>query len=215
MADDMNLQEMIEFERYKDSFIVDTNHCQNYVNRKITAGKDIILTVHLPYESLKHWHTIRRKYAEVNSQRTCSYSDILTAFLSKRTGFSIKPENKRIEKRLDRICGLVRGKFVGKNGSQYRKLCQQKAKLGLELCDLVKPTEIQNELLNEKHNSANLEREKNLLQQRYGNIFESLIKAQNTAEDTSTENFMELEQLKSENKILHDYTRKNAQVDHA
>ena len=88
---------------------------------------EVILTVHLPYESLREWGNVRR----VSLVESCSYVQILNEFMYEKTGFKVKDKCQRVEKRLEKACSEVRMKFAGKNGTTYRNLCQKEVKLAL------------------------------------------------------------------------------------
>ena len=47
--------ELLSSERYKNRIHVDTSHCLEYVRRQSVSNKEIIFTVHLPYDGLREW----------------------------------------------------------------------------------------------------------------------------------------------------------------
>ena len=136
--------ELLSSERYKNRIHVDTSHCLEYVRRQSVSNKEIIFTVHLPYDGLREWCGARQKASA--RQIPCSFVDILNAFLFERTGFRVKSNCQRIEERLRKLCSEVNAKFVGKNGTRYRKLCLKESRLYLQLVDLETLSEVENEL---------------------------------------------------------------------
>ena len=101
----------LEFDRFKNSFRVDTDHCLKYVRRQSVLTKNIILTAHLPYDCVRVWCCARR--VALAKQVPCSFIQIFDTFLYDRTGFNCT------------ATAAIKTKFGGKNGAAYRKLCQK------------------------------------------------------------------------------------------
>lgn len=131
MAEDF--RSVVQFERFKERVRVDTNHCARYINRetaKEIAKSTVLLTIHLPCESLRKW-----KDAVIKC--SCGYINILNAFLKDVCGHQVKEDSHRVKKRLETICTTVKRKFVGKNGAAYRKLCESEINMTIKMEELV------------------------------------------------------------------------------
>jgi hypothetical protein len=136
------------FEKDKDHVHIDTCHCLQYTSREVTSDKDIVLTGHLPYDCLREWRGVRDKASA--QEIPCTFVDILNAFPFKLTGFKVKSNCRRVEGRLERLCGEVSSKFGGKNGTTYRKLCLKESRMALQLKDLETLSELENECNDQK-----------------------------------------------------------------
>ena len=198
------LRKLLNFDKFKHLIRVDTKHCIQYIRRQRLSDMEVILTVHLPYESLREWGNVRR----VSLVESCSYVQILNEFMYEKTGFKVKDKCQRVEKRLEKACSEVRMKFAGKNGSTYRKLCQKEVKLALMLNELVTVGEIEAKLEIEKNLNNNLQRDNETLELRCEDLWRDLSEAQK-AERFSSENLSraerKVEELKVENLNLHSY----------
>ena len=109
--------ELTSLKKYKDRVRVDTSHCLQYMRRQSVSDKEIIFTVHLPYDYLREWCGARQKASA--RQIPCSFVDILNALLFDRTRFRVNIICYRVEERLRKICSEIKAKFVGKHGTSY------------------------------------------------------------------------------------------------
>ena len=97
------------------------------------------------------------------------YIDVLNAHLAEKLyPVQIKKDCNRIEGRLRRVCGEVVNKFVGKNGSSYRKLMveQREIKIGIRADEIISIAELERELENEKNRNHQLALDNEILQNR-------------------------------------------------
>ena len=108
----VEIRYFLSFDKFKESDRVDTKHCPLYIRRESVPEKEIIFTVHLPFDR----------------KTPCTFVQILNAFLYERTGFKVKDDCDRVEGRLRRIFSEIKAQFVGTNGTTYRKLCQKEIK---------------------------------------------------------------------------------------
>ena len=95
------------------TFRIDTNHCKQYLNREHSntiEDSPVILTVHLPYESLRRW-------SDAVCKCSLRYVDVVNAFLRENSDYQVKTNCHRVENRLEKACYEVKRKFVGKNGA--------------------------------------------------------------------------------------------------
>ena len=159
MSEDMELRKIVNWEQFKDRFKVDTKHCLTHVNKQCVSDKDIVLTVHLPYESLRRWSDVRKKISQLPCGTPASYTKILNTFLHSNCGYRVKENLGRVEKRLEKACSEVKRKFVGKSGAAYRNLCQKELHLALMLNELVTVGEVESVLYAEKLKWKDIEKE--------------------------------------------------------
>ena len=70
---------VIELQKFKNAVSVTDNHCLSYVRKKSVSSDDIILTIHITYDCLRHWYEEKEEGAlkDVN----CKYCEILNVFL--------------------------------------------------------------------------------------------------------------------------------------
>jgi hypothetical protein len=118
MSEGIDHQEIIKWKQFKDCVRIDTNHCLTHANKQCVSDKEIVVTVHLPNESLRKWSDVRKKSSHLSSG-ACSYIQMLNTFLYANCGYRVK------EKCLEKACSEIKQKFVGKSGAAYRKLCQK------------------------------------------------------------------------------------------
>ena len=176
---------------YKDHVRLDTNNSPRYILQRNAADKATVLTVHLPYDCLREWHAIRRK-CSVEPQ--VSYIDILNAFMLEKAGFKVRKDCKRIESRLERLFGEVKSKFVGKNGTSYRKLCLKASSLALLLEDLETLAECEKDFDNQKEKNKELK-------ERY----EDMVKYMDDERNSKVNTDAEIHKIREENNTLHTY----------
>ena len=187
------------FEKYKDRVQIDICHCSQYTSREATTDKDIVLTVHLPYDCLRESRVVRNKASR--EEIPCTFLDILNAFLFKLTGFRVKSNCRRVEGRLERLCGEISSKFIGKNGTTYRKLCLKKSRMALQLKDLETLSELDIECNNQKAKN-------NDLQERYENLFKDMTECKDAERMANAENH----ELKMKNHKLETYVEGLGQI---
>ena len=65
-----------------DRVRVDTSYCLQYIRRQCVSDKEIIFTVHLPYDCLREWCGARQKASA--RQIPCSFVHIRTGFRVRR-----------------------------------------------------------------------------------------------------------------------------------
>ena len=82
--------ELLTLEKYKDHVRVDTSHCLQYTRRQSVLDKEIIFTVHLPFDCLREWCGAR--------QKSFGTADPMhfRGFLFDRTAFRVKSNWQRI-----------------------------------------------------------------------------------------------------------------------
>ena len=205
---DLRIREIIKWKQFKDRVRVDTNHCLTHANKQCALDKEIVLTIHMPHESLRKWGDFRKQISQLmSSGTTCSYIQLLNTFLYTHCGYRVKEKCQRVEKRLEKACSEIRQKFVGKSGAAYRKLCQKDLNLALRLNELVTVGEVDSALATEKLKCAKIEMVNKELDK-------SLSDAK-VADQAKTEELCnarkEVEELTLENKSLKDYVEKLGQ----
>ena len=146
MADGLpeEILKALEFDRFKNSFRVDTDHCLKYVRRQSVSTKNIILTAHI----VRVWCCARR--VALAKQIPCSFILIFNTYLYDRTGFKVWNDSQLIETHLRTATAAIKTKFVGKNGTAYWKLCQKELSLTLQMEDLLMLSEVDAELNEQK-----------------------------------------------------------------
>ena len=211
MADGLpeEILKALEFDRFKNSFRVDTDHCLKYVGRQSVSTKNIILTAHLPYDCVCVWCCARR--VALAKQIPCSFIQIFNTFLYDRTGFKVRNDSQRVETRLRTVTAAIKTKFVGKNGAAYRKLCQKELSLTLQMEDLLMLSEVDAQLSEQKLLNEGLQKEKDVLQERYESLVKDLegnLKAERMAVTTAG---AEIPDLKIQNQNLQNYIEASGQ----
>ena len=131
--------------------------------------------------------------------------DILNAFLFERTGFRVKSNCQRIEERLRKLCSEVNAKFVGKNGTRYRKLCLKESRVSLQLVDLETLAEVENELNDQKAKNDELVNEKVALHERYDNLLKDMTEYRDAERMAKIKTDAEIHEIRTENQNLQTY----------
>ncbi len=205
MSDDLpkEILKVLEFDRFKNCFRVDTDHCLKYVRRRSVSTKKIILTAHLPYDCVRVWRCAR--LVALAKQIPCSFIQIFNKFLYERTGFKVRNDSQRVETRLRTATAAIKTKFVGKNGAAYRKLCQKELSLTLEMEDLVMLSEVDAHLSEQKFINEDLQKEKDMLQERYESLVKDLEENREAERMAMTKVGAEIQDLKIQNQNLQDY----------
>ena len=206
MSEGIDLREIIKWKQFKDRVRVDTNHCLTHANKQCVSDKEIVLTVHLPNESLRKWSDVRKKTSHLSSG-ACTYIQMLNTFLYANCGYRVKEKCLRVEKRLEKACSEIKQKFVGKSGAAYRKLCQKDLHLALMLNELVTVGEVESALATEKVKWENVEKVNLELNKA---LSESKVADQAKTEELCHAK-REVEKLAFENKSLKDYVEKLGQ----
>ena len=195
MSEDTQLREIVNWQEFKDRFKVDTKHCLTHVNKQCVSDKEIVPTVHLPYESLRRWSDVKRKISKLPCGTAASYTKILNTFLHANCGYRVKKNLGRVEKRLEKACSEVKRKFVGKSGAAYRNLCQKELHLALMLNELVTVGEVESVTYAEKLMRKDIEKENQELNKAITKIqedqerqMEELCTAQRKVEQLTEEN---------------------------
>ena len=91
-------------------------------------------------------------------QNRYGYIDILNTHLAEKLHpVQMKKDCNRIEGQLGRVCGEVVNKFVGKNGSSYRKLMveQREIKIGVRADEIISISELDKMYKLGNHHSCN------------------------------------------------------------
>jgi hypothetical protein len=163
MSDDLPLEilKTLNFERFRNLIRVDTDHCDKYIRRQTVSEKDVVLTAHLPYECVRGWSSTRQE--ALAKQIPCSYIQIFNAFVYARSGFKVRNDSQRVEERLRKLASEIKAKFVGKSGHAYRMLCQKEVSVALQMMDLVRLSETNAELNEQKLINERHQKEKNAL----------------------------------------------------
>jgi hypothetical protein len=193
----------LEFDRFKNRFRVDTDHCLKYIRRQSVSNKNIILTAHLPYDCVRVW--CRARQAALAKQIPCSFIQIFNTFLYERTGFKVRNDSQLFESRLRTATNIIKAKFVGKNGAAYRKLCQNELSLTLQMEDLVMLSEVNAQLNEQKSINEDLQNEKDILQERCESLVKDLMENQQAERMAKTKVGAEIQDLKIQNQNLQNY----------
>lgn len=202
MADGLpeEILKALEFDRFKNSFRLNTDHCLKYVRHQSVTTKNIILTAHLSYDCVRVWCCARR--VALAKQIPCSLIQIFNTFLYDRTGFKVRNDSQRVEIRLRTATAAIKTKFVGKNGAAYRKLCQKELSLTLQMEDLLMLSEVDAQLSKQKLLNEGLQKEKDVLQERYESLvkdWEGNLKAERMAVTTAGPEIQDLKILQNQN----------------
>ena len=205
MSDGIDLREIISWKKFKDRVRVDTNHCLTHANKQCVS--EIVLTVHLPYESQRKWGDVRKKASLLHSGTSCSYIQMLNTFVYANCGYRVKQNCQRVEKRLEKACSEIKRKFVGKSGAAYRTLSQQDLHLALKFNELMTVGEVESALATEKERCESIKKTNQELNQ---SLSEAAVVNQAKTEELSKAQ-REVEELACENKCLKDYVEKLGQ----
>ena len=150
------LRDIISWKKFKDCVCIDTNHCLTYANKQCVS--EIVLTVHLPYESRRKWGDVKKKASLLHNGTSCSYIQMLNTFLYVNCGYRVKQNCQHVEKRLEKACSGIKRKFVGKSGAAYQKLSQQDLHLALMFNELMTVGEVESTLATEKERCESIEK---------------------------------------------------------
>ncbi len=99
-------------------------------------------------------------------QIPCSYIQIFNTFVYARSGFEVRNDSRRVEEYLRKLAREIKAKFVGKSGHAYRELCQREVSVALQMVDLVRLSETNAELNEQKLINERLQKEKNALKEK-------------------------------------------------
>ena len=77
MSDKFNL---LDVEKFKNAVSVGNDHCLKYVRQRSVSSEDIVLTVIIKYDCLRHLY--EAKQAASTCQTSCRYVDLLNVFLA-------------------------------------------------------------------------------------------------------------------------------------
>ena len=109
--------------KFKKEIVVDSEHWPNLVKRSDVVSEEIAFTVHIPFEQLNSWQSIKK-----TTLISCTCVQILSAFIGKRYSLKIQENYSRIEERLRIHCTIVAKQLVGKQrGSRQRLLAKIKS----------------------------------------------------------------------------------------
>jgi hypothetical protein len=111
-----DILKLLDVKKFTDSL---SEHCLTYVRQQSTSNKEIVITIHVQYNCIRHWYEARQ--AALAKQIPFSYVGILNVFLNAKFCVQVKEDCERIE-----VCGEVARRFRGKAGSDYVKLVMQK-----------------------------------------------------------------------------------------
>lgn len=208
MSTDLPLEilQYLNFERFKATVRVDNDHCIKYIRRESVSEKEIILTAHFPYECVRVWYRARQE--ALTKQIPCSYIDIFNAFLYQLTGFEVRTDSQRFEEHIRKIAHLVKTKFIGKNGTTYRKLCQKEVSVSLQMGDIAthrRLSEVDAQLNEQKCINDELLRGNYILQECYDSLLKGMNEAQEADRIARTSVDLEIKGLKIQNQNLHNY----------
>ena len=103
--------------KFKKEIVVDSEHWPNLVKRSDVVSEEIAFTVHIPFEQLNSWQSIKK-----TAPISCTYVQILNAFIGKRYSLKIQENCSRIEERLCIHCMIVAKQLVGKHGGSRQRL---------------------------------------------------------------------------------------------
>ena len=195
-------------EKFKNAVSIGNDHCLKYVRQQNVSSEDIVLTVIIKYDCLRHLY--EAKQAASTCQIRCGYVDLLNAFLATKYSAKIKEDYSRLEGRLRRICGEVITKFKGKNGKSYRDLQQSELKLAIRADEILTISELENTVRHEKERADAALRESEVLKAReelYNKMVEYEASKKDTSEDLAVAK-AKIDRLVTENKKLHAYIEK-------
>ena len=111
-----DILDFLSVQKYKNSISVNTNHCLSYANHQSVSDKEIIITIHVSHECLRHWYEARQE--ALQQHIPCAYIEILNVYLNANAGLHVKEDCERIEGRLRRTCSDIMVKFKYKNGTK-------------------------------------------------------------------------------------------------
>lgn len=200
MSDVLNL---IDTARFKNQVKIGDNHCLNYVRKQCVSAEEIVLTIIVSYQWLRHLYEARKKGL------TFDFIEVLNTYLADNyCSIKIKRGCTRIEERLRRACSQVEKKFEGKNGSAYRKLSEKEMMIAVRADEVVTYTQLEHELEKEKSKSQQLLIDNDILQNRCEELYGQMVQLEaknKDAEKQQTKNLDEIDKLLNQNEQLQSY----------
>ena len=206
MSDKFNL---LDVEKFKNAVSVGNDHCLKYVRQRSVSSEDIVLTVIIKYDCLRHLY--EAKQAASTRQTSCRYVDLLNVFLATKYSAKIKEDCSGIEGRLRRTCGEVNNKFKGKNEKSYRDLQQSELKLALRADEILTISELETTVRHEKERADAALRENEVLKARCEELYNKMVEYEACNKDTNEDLAVakaKIDSLVTENDKLHAYIEK-------
>jgi hypothetical protein len=202
-----DILKLLDVKKFTDSLSVDTEHCLAYVRQQSTSNKEIVITIHVKYNCVRHWYEARQ--AALAKQIPFSYVGILNVFLNAKFCVQVKEDCERIEGRLRRVCGEVARRFRGKAGSDYVKLVMQKeVHIAVRADEIVSMQDIKAQLKKQNTRNEELQKENETLRRCCEHLYEEMVETQRlktVADQNLIEVNIENDKLRIENQDLHSY----------
>ncbi len=110
----------------------------------------------------------------------------------------MRNDPQRVEEHLRKLASEIKEKFVGKSGHVYRMLCQKEVSVAFQMVDLVRLSETNAELNEQKLFNERLQKEKNALKDKsniMANNMEEAKQAQRRARHLARTQILETEKL--------------------
>lgn len=119
----------------------------------------------------------------VLSEINCSYIEILNYYVNQISGYKIKENCERIEGRLRRLCGQIAAKYVGTNGTTFRKLNLNAANVSVRSGEFQTIAELASKLKEEQAKNEEMYKENEILKSRCEELYSQMKEAQNSKKD--------------------------------
>ncbi len=195
-----DILKQFDLNKFKNKISLSTDQCKSYTRKNTVNDSDIILTIAIPYEYFICWYDLRQS-GKLNEH---SFNEILNAFISQH-GVQLNA-SERINGVLRRSCGEIRSKYRKLKGGSKVAYLGFIRKISVYNNDIVKVTEIQNEIIdvNKKVELLSRENEREELWTQIGALRDSNI-SQHQALDSKQK---EYDTILNENNALSDYLEK-------
>ena len=112
------------------------------------------------------------------NQINCSWIEILNYYLNQISGYKIREDCERIEGRLRRLCGQVASKYVGENGTTFRKLNLNVVNISVCAGEFQTTEELAFELKKEQAKKEQMYKENEILKSRCQELYGQMRDAQ-------------------------------------
>ena len=178
--------------------VVNPNQCLNYVGKQCVSSEQVVFTVRIPYITLRYWYTCKAKDGLLN-QINCSWIEILNYYLNQISGYKIRENCERIEGRLRRLCCQVAAKYVGANGTTFRKLNLNVVNISVRAGEFQTMAELASKLKQEQAKNEQMCKENEILKSRCEELYSQMRDAQKAEKDAH----QNLQQAMANIDILH------------
>jgi hypothetical protein len=180
MSDIVNILDLQKVENHIQ--VVNPNQCLNYVGKQCVSSEQVVFTVRIPYITLRYWYTCKAKDGLLN-QIHCSWIEILNYYLNQISGYKIRENCERNEGRLRRLCCQVAAKYVGANGTTFRKLNLNVVNISVRAGEFQTMAELASKLKQEQAKNEQMCKENEILKSRCEELYSQMRDAQKAEKD--------------------------------